>query len=116
MTATMRGVLLRGPKRMALEKVPRPSRRSDRVLVRVRYSACCATNLDLIDGSMPDQARYPIILGHEWSGEVVEAPPEYAGLVGRDVLADNLVTWGTCPRAWPDGPICAGRWTNWASA
>lgn len=97
MSATMRGVLLRGPKQMALEEVPRPRPRPDQVLVRVRYSACCATDFDLIDGTMPDQARYPIILGHEWSGEVVEAPPEYAGLVGRDVVADNLVTCGTCP-------------------
>jgi 2-desacetyl-2-hydroxyethyl bacteriochlorophyllide A dehydrogenase len=63
----------------------------------VRYSACCATDFDLIDGTMPDQAKYPIILGHEWSGEVVEAPQEYAGLVGKNVVADNLVTCGTCP-------------------
>lgn len=97
MGATMRGVLLRGPKQMALEEVPRPVRRPDQVLVRVRYSACCATDFDLIDGTMPDQAKYPIILGHEWSGEVIEAPPEYAGIVGRDVVADNLVTCGTCP-------------------
>lgn len=92
----MRAVVLRGPHRMALETVPRPVPRADQVLVRVRYSACCATDFDLIDGTMPDQARYPIILGHEWSGEVVEAPPELAHLVGRPVVADNLVTCGTC--------------------
>jgi len=51
MTATMRGVLLRGPKQMALEEVPRPVPRADQVLVRVRYSACCATDFDLIDGT-----------------------------------------------------------------
>ncbi|HSB82559.1 MAG TPA: zinc-binding dehydrogenase [Candidatus Methylomirabilis sp.] len=97
MGLTMRGVLLRGPKQMALEEVPRPVRRPDQILVRVLYSACCATDFDLIDGTMPDQARYPIILGHEWSGEVVEAPPEYAGLVGRNIVADNLVSCGSCP-------------------
>jgi 2-desacetyl-2-hydroxyethyl bacteriochlorophyllide A dehydrogenase len=97
MEATMRGVLLRGPHRMNLEEVPRPVPRPDQVLVQVRYSACCATDFDLIDGTMPDQARYPIILGHEWSGRVVEAPPEYAALVDTDVVADNLVTCGTCP-------------------
>jgi 2-desacetyl-2-hydroxyethyl bacteriochlorophyllide A dehydrogenase len=67
------------------------------VLVRVRFSACCATDFDLIDGTMPDQARYPLILGHEWSGEVVEAPPEHAHLLGKPVVADNLVTCGVCP-------------------
>lgn len=97
MGPTMRGVLLRGPKQMVMEEVLRPVRRPDQVLVRVRYSACCATDFDLIDGTMPDQAKYPIILGHEWSGEVLEAPPEYAGLVGRNIVADNLVTCGTCP-------------------
>jgi len=95
--ATMRGVLLRGPHQMRLEELPRPAPRADQVLVQVRYSACCATDFDLIDGTMPDQAKYPIILGHEWSGQVVEAPPGHAELVGRDVVADNLVTCGICP-------------------
>jgi 2-desacetyl-2-hydroxyethyl bacteriochlorophyllide A dehydrogenase len=92
----MRAVVVRGPQRMALEERPRPVPRPDQVLVRVRYSACCATDFDVIDGTMPDQARYPIVLGHEWSGEVVEAPREHADLVGRAVVADNLVTCGRC--------------------
>ena len=97
MSDTMRAVLLRGPRQMRLEQVPRPVPRPDQVLVRVRYSACCATDLDLIDGTMPDQAKYPLIIGHEWCGEVVEAPPAYAHLVGKAVVADNLVTCGVCP-------------------
>jgi len=97
MGGTMRGVVLRAPHQMRLEEVPRPVPRPDQVLVRVRYSACCATDFDLIDGTMPDQAKYPIILGHEWSGQVVEAPPEHAALVGKNIVADNLVTCGTCP-------------------
>lgn len=102
-SATMRAVVLHGPHRMALETVPRPGRRPDEVLIRVRYSACCATDFDLIDGTMPDQARYPIVLGHEWSGQVVEAPPALAHLVGRAVVAENLVTCGEC------GACLAGR-------
>src|SRR5574341_72025 len=94
---TMLGVLLRGPHQMSLQELPRPVPGVDQVLVRVRYSACCATDFDLINGTMPDQAKYPIILGHEWSGEVVEAPPGYSALVGKPVVADNLVTCGACP-------------------
>ena len=93
----MRAVVVHGPHRMALEARPRPVPRPDQVLVQVRYSACCATDFDVIDGTMPDQARYPIVLGHEWSGEVVEAPRDQADLVGRAVVADNLVTCGRCP-------------------
>jgi L-iditol 2-dehydrogenase len=93
----MRAVIVRGPHRMALEERPRPIPGPDQVLVRVCYSACCATDFDMIDGTMPDQARYPIVLGHEWSGEVVEAPTDHGDLVGRPVVADNLVTCGRCP-------------------
>jgi L-gulonate 5-dehydrogenase/2-deoxy-scyllo-inosamine dehydrogenase len=109
MTATMRAVVLRGPHRMALETVPRPVPRADQVLIRVRYSACCATDVDLIDGTMPDQARYPIVLGHEWSGEVVEAPADAAHLVGRPVVADNLVTCGACPACRAGRPNLCGK-------
>ena len=56
----------------------------EQVLVRVRYSACCATDFDLIDGTMPDQARYPIVLGHEWSGEIVEATEAGLLIDGHD--------------------------------
>jgi 2-desacetyl-2-hydroxyethyl bacteriochlorophyllide A dehydrogenase len=94
---TMRAVVVSGPRRMALERRPRPVPRADQVLVRVRYSACCATDFDVIDGTMPDQAKYPIVLGHEWSGEVVEAKAEFGSLVGQPVVADNLVTCGRCP-------------------
>ena len=94
----MRAVVARGPHDMVLESRPRPTRGPDQVLVRVRYSACCATDFDVIDGTMPDQARYPIVLGHEWSGEVVEAPPGRSELVGCAVVADNLVTCGECAR------------------
>jgi 2-desacetyl-2-hydroxyethyl bacteriochlorophyllide A dehydrogenase len=93
---SMRAVVVRGPHQMALEGRPRPTPRADQVLVRVRYSACCATDFDLIDGTMPDQARYPIVLGHEWSGEVVSAPAGFESLVGQLVVADNLVTCGAC--------------------
>jgi 2-desacetyl-2-hydroxyethyl bacteriochlorophyllide A dehydrogenase len=93
----MRAVVVRGPRDMVLETRPRPTPRPDQVLVRVRYSACCATDFDVIDGTMPDQARYPIVLGHEWSGEVVAATADRADLVGRAVVADNLVTCGECP-------------------
>jgi 2-desacetyl-2-hydroxyethyl bacteriochlorophyllide A dehydrogenase len=95
--ALMRAVVVRGPRDMVLEMRPRPAPRPDQVLIRVRYSACCATDFDVIDGTMPDQARYPIVLGHEWSGEVVEASADRADLVGRAVVADNLVTCGECP-------------------
>jgi len=91
-----RALVVRGPHQMALEHRPRPTPGPEQVLVRVRYSACCATDFDLIDGTMPDQARYPIVLGHEWSGEVVQAPAGFEFLVGRSVVADNLVTCGAC--------------------
>ena len=106
--APMRAVVVRGPHQMALERRPRPTPGPEQVLVRVRYSACCATDFDLIDGTMPDQARYPIVLGHEWSGEVVEAPAAFQALVGQPVVADNLVTCGQCAACLAGRPnLCA---------
>jgi 2-desacetyl-2-hydroxyethyl bacteriochlorophyllide A dehydrogenase len=64
------------PGKVAVERVDDPAPGPREVLVRVDACGICGTDLHLLDGESP-LARYPLIPGHEFSGEVVA--------VGREV-------------------------------
>lgn len=55
------------------------------LLVRPAYVGVCGTDIEILHGSMPESFKinYPHVLGHEWSGIVVEA---------AQLLKDS--TWG----------------------
>ena len=64
----------------------------------------CGTDLDIVEGSIdPAFIRYPIVLGHEWTGVVESAPvarPE-PGMtppppVGARVVVEGIVPCGHC--------------------
>jgi NADPH2:quinone reductase len=66
----MRAVVIDAPGSIRVDNVPDPTPRPDEVLVRVGACGICGTDLHIIDGDSP-LARYPIIPGHEFAGEVV---------------------------------------------
>lgn len=74
---------------LSLRKVPRPEKTGE-VLIRVRRVGVCGTDLELVRGYYP----YCGIPGHEFVGEVVEAPEP--GWEGKRVVGEINVTCGTC--------------------
>ncbi|MCB9136371.1 MAG: alcohol dehydrogenase catalytic domain-containing protein [Anaerolineales bacterium] len=77
--------------RLSLRKVPVPTPSSGEALVRVLLAGICATDLELVKGYYP----YNGILGHEFVGEIVEAPdaPER---VGQRVVGEINAVCGNC--------------------
>ena len=71
--------------------VPVPSVGPGSVLVRVRLAGICGTDLELVKGYYP----YRGIPGHEFMGEVVEAP-ERPTWIGRRVVGQINIACGTC--------------------
>ena len=76
----MRAVVIDAPGRIRVDNVPDPTPRPDEVLVRVGACGICGTDLHIIDGDSP-LARYPVIPGHEFAGEVVA--------LGYDIAQSN---------------------------
>ncbi len=76
----MRAVVIDAPGSIRVDNVPDPTPRPDEVLVRVGACGICGTDLHIIDGESP-LARYPIIPGHEFAGEVVA--------LGYDIAQSN---------------------------
>src|SRR5213082_212646 len=76
----MRAVVIDAPDRIRVDNVPDPTPRPNEVLVRVGACGICGTDLHIIDGDSP-LARYPVIPGHEFAGEVVA--------LGYDIAQSN---------------------------
>ncbi len=82
-----------------LEEVPEPRPGANEVLIRVRKTGICGTDLHLYNWD--DWARRnlqtPRIVGHEFVGEIVELGPGVTGYaVGDRVTAEGHVTCGLC--------------------
>lgn len=71
----MRAILFSAPGSIAIQEVPDPVCGPDEVIVKVATAGVCGTDLHIYRGEY--MADYPLIPGHEFSGEVVE--------VGEDV-------------------------------
>jgi threonine dehydrogenase-like Zn-dependent dehydrogenase len=70
---------------------PDPKRDDGDCLIRVRRAGICATDLEITRGYM----GFAGILGHEFVGEVVEAPAA-RHLVGKRVVGEINVVCGRC--------------------
>jgi 2-desacetyl-2-hydroxyethyl bacteriochlorophyllide A dehydrogenase len=86
----------RGVDDMRLERQPVPVPEGREVLVRVAACGICATDLHLLDGSIPLYTP-PRVLGHEMSGRVVAAGPDVSAVeVGAAVAIDPNMSCGSC--------------------
>lgn len=89
----MKAIVLRGRNDLALEDIEQPHCGSDQVLVRVTNSGICGTDLKIYDGSIP--VHYPLVMGHEISGEVV-CGGDGNVRVGDRVVIDPCLFCGLC--------------------
>ena len=69
------------------------------VVVRVAYCGLCGTDLELLRGEVdPGFVRYPLTIGHEWSGTVEAVGPGVGGLEpGTRCVAEGIIPCGRCP-------------------
>jgi 2-desacetyl-2-hydroxyethyl bacteriochlorophyllide A dehydrogenase len=75
----------KGDIRLATPPDPRPG--PGEVLIRVRACGVCGTDNSLFKGEYP--ASYPVVIGHEFAGEVAEVGAAVSGLAAGDrVTAD----------------------------
>lgn len=68
------------------------------ILVAPAFVGLCGTDLDIIEGALdPAYVRYPVVLGHEWSGRVVAVGSEVAGFrPGDPVVVEGVMACSCC--------------------
>src|SRR5437588_490363 len=96
----MRAVIIDAPTSVRVGSVPDPTPRSNELLIHVEACGICGTDLHIVDGDSP-LARYPVIPGHEFAGEVVA--------LGRDIAQSNGIGGVTIT----GGSTIATRTTRW---
>ncbi len=86
----MKALLLKGPGRLELVELPRPPLEPGQVRVRLRRTGICGSDYKSIAGKLPF-TRFPIVPGHEASGEVLESCGTGAWRPGDRVLLHPIL-------------------------
>jgi 2-desacetyl-2-hydroxyethyl bacteriochlorophyllide A dehydrogenase len=90
----MRGALCRGPERVAVEEMPRPTPGPGDVVVAVRSCGICGSDLHWWHGQMPQPRGCP---GHEIAGAVADVGAGVTMLhAGDRVALEGIASCGTC--------------------
>jgi 2-desacetyl-2-hydroxyethyl bacteriochlorophyllide A dehydrogenase len=94
----MKGILIHKPHEAEYRELPQPRITEQQVLVRVAVVGVCMSDVEVYDGTRPEQyVTYPCIPGHEWCGTVVEAGAEFRHLkVGDRVAVEGHNYCGRC--------------------
>lgn len=92
----MKAAVLYGPRDIRIEEVEIPKIGPEEILVKVRTCAICATDFARYAGKR--KAQTPIILGHEFAGEVVEVGENVDNFKHGDrvTVAPGAVVCGKC--------------------
>ncbi len=61
-----------GPGRVVLLDVPEPACGRDEAIVQVEAAGICGSDVHILHGNVSWDMAYPVTLGHEFSGEVIE--------------------------------------------
>ena len=97
---TMKACMLTAINRFEIRELPVPQPEPGEVLCRIKAIAICGTDPEIIRGRLVARGwppRFPFVMGHEWSGEVVQVGQGVAEFKEGDrVAGDAHKGCGTC--------------------
>jgi 2-desacetyl-2-hydroxyethyl bacteriochlorophyllide A dehydrogenase len=95
---TRRALVVERPGEMALGELPSLEPGPGEVVIRPAYCGVCGTDLELLRGDVdPSYVRYPLTLGHEWSGTIEALGDGVEDLrPGDRCVAECIVPCGHC--------------------
>jgi len=83
-----------GGGRLALVEEAIPSLHAGEVLIKPLAVGICGTDIDIVHNKIdPAYVNYPVTLGHEWCGVVIDCAPEVKNIV----IGDRVVVQGIIP-------------------
>lgn len=94
----MKAFVIDGPHQTHLAELAKPTPGPGEVLVRSRAVGICGSDVELYHGTRPEGFyHYPLVPGHEWSGEIASLGEGVRGLAPGDrVVVEGFLSCGTC--------------------
>jgi L-iditol 2-dehydrogenase len=94
----MRALVISQPNAIGMRQIEPQPMGSDDVIVRSSAIGICGTDLEILNGLIsPKYVRYPVVIGHEWSGVVVDTGDNVKHIrPGDRVIVEGLVVCGRC--------------------
>ncbi len=90
----MLALRLYGKEDLRLEDVPEPTLKDSNAILKVKATSICATDAKAyLTGA---RTKVPIILGHEFAGDIVEASGPLKDFAGKRVVVNPNIFDGTC--------------------
>ncbi len=86
-------MLLEAPEKVVEADIPEPKETGASV-IQVTGTGICATDWKIFTGGIP--VKYPLVMGHEIVGELVEGTSRDGAKPGAKVLIDPVLTCGNC--------------------
>ncbi len=99
----MRAIEFHGGERLELVERPDPTPGDGELLIAPTAVGICGTDVEIFEGSLAyfrmGIAQYPIVPGHEWTGEVVDVGRGVTGFSPGDrVVGEVAIGCGVCVR------------------
>ena len=98
----MKALVIKGPHNAGIVDVEKPKPTGDIALVKVIRAGICATDISIYTGESSfvksGQIKYPVRIGHEWTGVVEEVGEKVTKFKKGDrVVSESGVACGKCP-------------------
>ncbi len=90
----MKAALLNGPSDVTITDRATPACGEGQVLVRITHVGICGTDTKIYDGGI--LANYPVVMGHEGVGEIIEGQAADGSGPGNRVIIDPVLYCGNC--------------------
>lgn len=92
----MKSVSISQPNQIKIIDNPIPEIHEDEILIKVKFAGICGSDLHIFRGHNPF-AKYPVIIGHEFCGEIAAIGENVAShKTGQLVAIDPVLSCGHC--------------------
>ena len=92
----MKAIVFTEKNKISYQDIKIPSLEKEQVLIAVRASGLCHTDLDVLQGNYGSSA-FPLVPGHEYAGTAVQIGDEVTKIkVGDNVVVDPNIECGYC--------------------
>ncbi len=93
----MKAVVLSGPNDFHTEMIDKPVPNDDEILIKVKSTAICGTDMRILTGKKTRGVRYPSVIGHEICGEISEVGKNIENWhKGDRVAVANVIPCHSC--------------------